>query len=140
MYNYLILNTLCTNHLTKRFNRSPKAFLKNIRNKRITIRMGEDIISQNRSSISTIKSITESVDGGQFLNIRFFIFFNIFITFIDQLLFPAGQSAFFWSFFTDLNLFYYLYELRYLLYYQRLFPLLSPFYYQPPSYCNYHLL
>ena len=83
MYNYLILNTLCTNHLIKRFNLSPKAFLKNIRNSLITIRMGEDIISQNRSNISTIKSITESVDGGQFLNIRFFIFFNIFITFID---------------------------------------------------------
>ena len=83
MYNYLILNTLCTNHLTKRFNLSPKALLINIRNTLITIRMGEDIISQNRSSISTIKSITESVDGGQFLNIRFFIFFNILITFID---------------------------------------------------------
>ena len=93
MYNYLILKTLCTNHLTKRFNLSPKAFLINIRNSLITIRIGLDIISQNRSSISTIKSITESVDGGQFLNNRFFIFFNIFITFIDYNLLPAGNSA-----------------------------------------------
>ena len=93
MYNYLILNTLCTNHLTKRFNLSPKAFLINIRNSLITIRIGLDIISQNRSNISTIKSITESVDGGQFLNNRFFIFFNIFITFIDYNLLPAGNSA-----------------------------------------------